>query len=93
MKIVPKIIKFPNTASNSFFKKKMMLKKDLDNWEFINQNIWGKKKEQIKIDIQFSIIDNEKILTLGSKDENRFIICKKNFLEKNNFPFPFLKFY
>jgi len=76
MKIVPKIIKFPKTASNSFFTKKIIFRNDLDIWEFINQNIWGKKKEQIKIDIQFNIIESEKILMFGSNDENRFIICK-----------------
>jgi len=76
MKIVPKIIKFPKTASNSFLTKKIIFRNDLDIWEFINQNIWGKKKEQIKMDIQFNIIESEKILIFGSNDENRFIICK-----------------
>jgi len=90
MKIVPKIIKFPKTASNSFFKKKIIFKKDLDIWEFINQNIWGKKKEQIKIDIQFNIIENEKTLILGSKEENKFIIYKQIFLRKTLFLFLFL---
>ena len=59
-----------------------MFKKDLDIWEFIRQYIWGKKKEQIKIDTQLNIIENEKILILGSKDENKFIIYKWNFLVK-----------
>jgi len=93
IKIVPGIIKFPKTASNSFFKKKMTFKKDFDIWEFINQNIWGKKKEQIKIDSQFNITENEKILILGSKDENKFIIYDKNFLLKSNFLSLFLKSY
>jgi len=80
IKIVPKIIKFPNTASSSFFKKKIIFKKDLDNWEFINQNIWGKKKVQMKMDTQFNINEKDRILIFGSKDENRFIIYKQIFL-------------
>lgn len=39
IKIVPGIIISPNTASNSFFKNKIIFKKDLDNWELINQYI------------------------------------------------------
>lgn len=77
IKIVPGIIISPKTASNSFFKNKMIFKKDLDNWEFINQNIWGKKKIQINTENQFNIIFIEKILILGSKDENKFIILLK----------------
>ena len=74
IKIVPGIIISPKTASNSFFKNKTIFKKDLDNWEFINQYIWGKKKIQINTENQFNIIFIEKILILGSKDENKFII-------------------
>ena len=51
-----------------------MFKKDLDNWELINQYIWGKKKTQINTENQFIIILIEKILILGSNDENKFII-------------------
>ena len=74
IKIVPGIIISPNTASNSFFKNKIIFKKDLDNCELINQNIWGKKNTQMNTEIQFIIKFIEKIFTLGSKDENRFII-------------------
>jgi len=55
MKIVPWIIVSPNTAFNSFSKKKIIFKKVFENWEFINQNIWGIKKTPIKIDNQFNI--------------------------------------
>ena len=54
-----------------------MFKKDLDNWELINQYIWGKKNTQINTENQFIIIFIEKIFTLGSKDENKFIILIK----------------
>jgi len=74
IKIVPGIIISPNTASNSFFKKLITFKNDFDIWEWVNQYIWGKKNTQIKIENQFIIILIEKILILGSKDENRFII-------------------
>jgi len=77
IKIVPGITISPNTASNSFFKNKIIFKKDLESWEFINQYIWGKKKIQINTENQFNIIFIEKILILGSKDENRFIILLK----------------
>jgi len=73
---VPGTINSPNTASNSFFKKKMIFKKDLDNWDCINQNIWGKKNTQIKIELQFNIKLIDIILIFGSNDENKFIICK-----------------
>ena len=46
-----------------------------------------KKKLQIKIDLQFIIIESEKIFTLGSKDENKFIIYIKIFLKKMRFLF------
>ena len=55
IKIVPLIIISPNTAFNSFSKKRIIFKKVLENWEFINQNIWGTKKTPIKIDNQFNI--------------------------------------
>ena len=55
IKIVPWIIVSPNTAFNSFSKKKIIFKKVFENWEFINQNIWGSKKTPIKIDNQFNI--------------------------------------
>ena len=71
---MPGIIISPNTASNSFFKKLITFKNDFDIWEWVNQYIWGKKNTQIKIENQFIIILIEKILILGSKDENRFII-------------------
>jgi len=74
IKIVPGTIISPNTEFNSFFKYKTIFKKDFDNWELINQNNWGKKKIQIKIENQFIIIFIEKILILGSNDENKFII-------------------
>ena len=74
MKIVPGIIISPKTEFNSFFKYKIIFKKDFDNWELTNQNIWGKKKTQIKTENQFIIILIEKILILGSNDENKFII-------------------
>jgi len=74
---VPGIVVSPNTASNSFFKNNTIFKKDFDIWEFINQYIWGKKNTQIKIENQFNIILIEKILILGSKDENKFIILVK----------------
>jgi len=77
IKIVPGIIICPNTASNSFFKNKIIFKKDLESWELINQNIWGKKKIQIKTENQFIITLIEKILIFGSKDENKFIILIK----------------
>ena len=90
IKIVPGIIKLPKTASNSFFKKKIIFKNDFDIWELISQYICGKKNEQIMIDIQFIIIENEKIFTLGSKDENKFIIYIKIFLKKKNFSLLYL---
>jgi len=74
IKIVPGIINSPNTASNSFFKKKIIFKNVFDICECINQNICGKKNVQIKIENQFIMIFIEKILILGSNDENRFII-------------------
>ena len=54
----------------------MIFKKDLDNWDCINQNIWGKKNTQIKIELQFNIKLIDIILIFGSNDENKFIICK-----------------
>ena len=60
-----------------------MFKKDLDNWELINQYIWGKKKTQINTENQFIIIFIEKIFTLGSKDENKFIILIKMYFYLN----------
>ena len=72
--IVPWIFNSPKIAINSFFKKKIIFKNDLDIWEFINQYIWGKKKILIKIEIQFNVNVNEKIFTEGSKEENKFII-------------------
>lgn len=74
---MPGIVVSPNTAFNSFFKNNTIFKKDFDIWEFINQYIWGKKNTQIKIENQFNIILIEKILILGSKDENKFIILVK----------------
>ena len=56
-----------------------MLIKDLDIWELINQNIWGKKKIQINTENQFIIIFIEKILIFGSNDENKFIILIKKY--------------
>ena len=73
---MPGIVVSPNTASNSFFKNNTILKKDFDIWEFINQYIWGKKNTQIKIENQFNINCIDKILTLGSNDENKFIISR-----------------
>ena len=80
IKIVPGIIISPNTASNSFLRKKMIFIKDFDNWDCINQYIWGKKKITIIIDIQFIIIFIEKIFTFGSNEENKFIILIKIYL-------------
>lgn len=74
IKIVPGIIISPKTEFNSFFRYKTIFKKDFDNWELTNQNIWGKKKTQINTENQFIIILIEKILILGSNDENKFII-------------------
>ena len=76
IKIVPGIIISPNTEFNSFFKYKIIFKKDFDNWELINQNNWGKKNTQIKIELQFNIKLIDIILIFGSNDENKFIICK-----------------
>ena len=76
IKIVPGIIISPNTASNSFFKKLITFKNDFDIWEWVNQYIWGKKNTQIKIENQFNINCIDKILTLGSNDENKFIISR-----------------
>ena len=73
-KIVPGVLNSPKTELSSFFRYKIRFKKDFDNWELINQNIWGKKKTQIKIENQFIIMSIEKIFTLGSNDENKFII-------------------
>jgi len=39
--IVPWIFILPKIANNSFFKKKIIFKNDIDIWEFINQYIWG----------------------------------------------------
>jgi len=78
--IVPWIFNSPKIAINSFFKKKIIFKNDLDIWEFINQYIWGKKKITIIIDIQFIIIFIEKIFTFGSNEENKFIILIKIYL-------------
>jgi hypothetical protein len=39
IKIVPGIIISPNTASNSFLRKKIIFIKDFDNWDCINQYI------------------------------------------------------
>ena len=74
IKIVPGIVISPKTEFNSFFKYKIIFKKDFDNWELTNQYIWGKKKTQINTENQFIIILIEKILILGSNDENKFII-------------------
>jgi len=79
IKIVPGIIISPNTASNSFLRKKMIFIKDFDNWDWINQYIWGKKNTQIKTETQFIINLVDIILILGSKDENKFIICKQSY--------------
>ena len=76
IKIVPWITDSPKTAFNSFSKKKTILVKDLDIWEFINQNIWGIKITPIKIANQFNIKFKDKIFTDGSNEENRFIIQK-----------------
>ena len=57
----------------------IILIKDLDIWELINQNIWGKKKIQINTENQFIIIFIEKILIFGSNDENKFIILIKKY--------------
>jgi len=72
--IVPWIFISPKIANNSFFKKKIIFKNDIDIWEFINQYIWGKKKITIMMDNQFIIIFIEKILIFGSNEEKRFII-------------------
>ena len=76
---MPGIVVSPNTASNSFFKNNTIFKKDFDIWEFINQYIWGKKNTQIKTETQFIISLVDIILILGSKDENKFIICKQSY--------------
>ena len=76
---MPGIVVSPNTASNSFFKNNTIFKKDFDIWEFINQYIWGKKNTQIKTETQFIINLVDIILILGSKDENKFIICKQSY--------------
>ena len=81
---MPCIVVLPNTAISSFSKYKDTFKKDFDNCELIIQYIWGKKKILIKIDIQFNIKLKDKILIVGSKDENKFIIFCKQFLLKNN---------
>ena len=64
----------PKTAFNSLSRNSLIFKIVFLSWELINQNIWGKKKIEIKIDNQFNIILREKIFTVGSKEENKFII-------------------
>ena len=57
----------------------MMLTKNLDSWELTNQYVWGKKNTQINTENQFIIILIDKILILGSNDENKFIILIKKY--------------
>ena len=57
----------------------IMLTKNLDSWELTNQYIWGKKNTQINTENQFIIILIDKILILGSNDENKFIILTKTY--------------
>jgi len=55
IKIVPWITVSPNTAFNSLSKKKVIFKNVFENWEFINQYIWGRIKTPMKTEIQFNI--------------------------------------
>ena len=74
IKTVPGRLISPKTAFNSLSRNSLIFKIVFLSWELINQNIWGKKKIEIKIDNQFNIILREKIFTVGSKEENKFII-------------------
>jgi len=74
IKTVPGRLISPKTAFNSLSRNSLIFKIVFLSWELINQNIWGKKKIEIKIDNQFNIILTEKIFTVGSKEENKFII-------------------
>jgi hypothetical protein len=74
IKTVPGRLISPKTAFNSLSRNSLIFKIVFLSWELINQNIWGKKKIEIKIDSQFNIILREKIFTVGSKEENKFII-------------------
>ena len=74
IKTVPGRLISPKTAFNSLSRNSLIFKIVFLSWELINQNIWGKKKIEIKIDNQFNIILIEKIFTVGSKEENKFII-------------------
>jgi len=70
----PGIITSPKIELSSFFKKILIFIKKFDHWEFINQYIWGRKKTLINTEIQFNAKLTEKILMLGSNDENKLII-------------------
>ena len=74
IKTVPGRLISPKTAFNSLSRNSLIFKIVFLSWELINQNIWGKKKIEIKIDNQFNIIFIEKIFTVGSNEENKFII-------------------
>ena len=74
IKTVPGRLISPKTAFNSLSRNSLIFKIVFLSWELINQNIWGKKNTQMNTEIQFIIKFIEKIFTLGSKDENRFII-------------------
>ena len=74
IKIVPERLISPKTAFSSLSRNSLIFKIVFLNWELIKKNIWGKKKIEIKIDNQFNIILIEKIFTVGSNEENKFII-------------------
>ena len=74
IKIVPERLISPKTAFSSLSRNSLIFKIVFLNWELIKKNIWENKKIEIKIDNQFNIIFIEKIFTVGSNEENKFII-------------------
>jgi len=71
-KIEMKIKIVPKTTFSLFFKNLLIFKIVFLNWELIKKYL--RKKIEIKIDNQFNIILIEKIFTVGSNEENKFII-------------------
>lgn len=57
IKIVPWITVSPNTAFNSFSRKKIIFENVFENWDLDSQYIWGIKNKPTKIEIQFIIIE------------------------------------
>ena len=45
-----------------------------NNCELVIQYVWGKNNNGIALDIQFNLILNLTMLTIGSNDENKFDI-------------------